>query len=258
MASNDTIQKTFLVAIVLCLVCSVVVSAASVLLRPMQNANKANFLKVNILQAADRYDPAAPLDEQFEKFTPRMVNLDTGEFTDEIDVDSYDQEKAAKDKSLSTEVPDDVDIAKISRRVNYAKVYTMEENGGIDLIVLPVNGYGLWGQLYGFLALEADGNTVVGLSYYDHKETPGLGGEVDNPRWKSQWQGKKIYGDSGQVALEVIKGSVDPGDPRREYKVDGLAGATLTSRGVEFMFQYWLGEEGYRNFLTNLREGKTR
>jgi len=97
---------------------------------------------------------------------------------------------------------------------------------------------------------------VAGLSYYDHKETPGLGGEVDNPRWKSQWAGKKIYDEDNNVELDVIKGSVDPNDPQAEHKVDGLAGATLTSRGVHLMFEYWLGENGFKQFLANLREGK--
>jgi len=241
---------------VMCLICSVVVSMSAVLLRPMQDANKEKFLKTNVLQAAGMYDAKKPVDEQFEQFTPRIVDLDTGKFTDAVDVDSYDQMKAAKDNQLSEEVPDEMDIAKISRRVNYAKVYTLDGDDGVEVVVLPINGYGLWGQLYGFLALEADGNTVAGLSYYDHKETPGLGGEVDNPRWKSQWAGKKIYDEDNNVELDVIKGSVDPNDPQAEHKVDGLAGATLTSRGVHLMFEYWLGENGFKQFLANLREGK--
>jgi Na+-transporting NADH:ubiquinone oxidoreductase subunit C len=255
-ASNETIKKTFIVAIVLCLVCSVIVSMSSVLLKPIQEANKDAFLKRSMLQAAGMYDETKSIDEQFEQFTARMVDLETGKFTDEIDVDGFDQLKAAKDPALSIEIPDDQDIAKISRRAKYGKVYTLDGENGIETIILPIKGYGLWGTLYGYLALEADGNTVVGLSYYDHKETPGLGGEVDNPRWKALWEGKEIYDDNNDVAISVIKGTVDSKDSDAVHKVDGLAGATLTSRGVHLMFQYWLGKNGYEEFLSNLRQGK--
>ncbi|MGH1469945.1 MAG: Na(+)-translocating NADH-quinone reductase subunit C [Cellvibrionaceae bacterium] len=256
MASNDTIKKTFIVAIVLCLVCSVIVSMSSVLLKPIQLANKDAFLKRNILQAASMYDQEKSIDEQFEQFTARMVDLETGKFTDAVDAEGFDQLKAAKDPALSIEIPDDQDVAKISRRAKYAKVYTLDGANGIETIIVPIKGYGLWGTLYGYLALEADANTVVGLSYYDHKETPGLGGEVDNPRWKALWEGKKIYDRNNDVAISVAKGAVDSNDPNLMYKVDGLAGATLTSRGVDLMFKYWLGKNGYEEFLSNLRQGK--
>ncbi len=229
---------------------------SSVLLKPIQLANKEAFLKRNILQAASMYDEEKAIDEQFELFTARMVDLETGKFTDEVNAEGFDQLKAAKDPALSVEIPDDQDVAKISRRAKYAKVYTLDGTNGIETIILPIKGYGLWGTLYGYLALEADANTVVGLSYYDHKETPGLGGEVDNPRWKALWEGKKIYDSNDDVAISVAKGAVDLNDPNAEYKVDGLAGATLTSRGVDLMFKYWLGENGYEKFLSNLRQGE--
>ncbi|GAB1257020.1 Na(+)-translocating NADH-quinone reductase subunit C [Aurantivibrio plasticivorans] len=254
-SNNDTISKTFIVAVVLCLVCSVIVSAAAVLLRPQQETNKAAFLKRNILQSAHMYDASKPVQEQFEQFTARIVDLDTGKFTDAVDPESYDQLIAAKSQDMSESIPGDEDIAKLKRREKYAEVYTLEGDNGIELVILPIRGYGLWGTLYGYLALESDANTVIGLSYYDHQETPGLGGEVDNPRWKGLWTGKKLY-EGGDLALHVQKGPVEPSDPRKEYKVDGLAGATLTTRGVDLMFQYWLGENGYSKFLTNLRQGK--
>ncbi len=229
---------------------------SSVLLKPIQLANKDAFLKRNILQAASMYDQEKSIDEQFEQFTARMVDLETGKFTDAVDAEGFDQLKAAKDPALSIEIPDDQDVAKISRRAKYAKVYTLDGANGIETIIVPIKGYGLWGTLYGYLALEADANTVVGLSYYDHKETPGLGGEVDNPRWKALWEGKKIYDRNNDVAISVAKGAVDSNDPNLMYKVDGLAGATLTSRGVDLMFKYWLGKNGYEEFLSNLRQGK--
>ena len=120
---------------------------------------------------------------------------------------------------------------------------------------MPVRGYGLWGSLYGFLALEGDGNTVAGLGFYEHKETPGLGGEVDNPRWKSLWPGKQVY-SNGEVELTIMKGAVDPSSPGYEYKVDGLSGATLTTRGLDNLVKYWMGPNGFEPFLNNLKTGE--
>jgi Na+-transporting NADH:ubiquinone oxidoreductase subunit C len=120
--------------------------------------------------------------------------------------------------------------------------------------VLPVHGYGLWSTMYGFVALKSDLNTVAGLGFYEHGETPGLGGEIDNPRWKGSWPGKKVY-QGDDVALSLIKGTVDTSRAGSEYQVDGLAGATLTSRGVTNMVHFWMGEQGFGPFLTNLKAG---
>ena len=134
-------------------------------------------------------------------------------------------------------------------------VYLIEKDGKYDKVILPVRGYGLWSTLYGFLALENDFNTVAGLGFYDHGETPGLGGEVDNPKWKAIWPGKEIYSD-GDVAIELVKGNVDSSTPNAENKVDALSGATLTSRGVSNLLRFWMGELGYKSFLSNLRSGE--
>ena len=130
-----------------------------------------------------------------------------------------------------------------------------DPQGDIDKIILPIRGYGLWSTLYGFIALEADGNTVAGLGFYEHGETPGLGGEVDNPRWKAVWPGKQVYRD-GEVAIALIKGAVDTSSANAPWQVDGLAGATLTARGVTNLVQFWLGENGFEPFLNNLKSGE--
>jgi Na+-transporting NADH:ubiquinone oxidoreductase subunit C len=240
----------------LCLVCSVVVSTAAVLLKPAQEANKSLDKKRNILQAAGMLDPDVSVDEQFASVNTRVVDLRTGKFTDDVDPDRYDQRKAAKDPEQSLKLDSNQDKAKISRRENYAVIYLVEGEGGeLDKIILPVHGYGLWSTLYGFVALEADANTVAGLGFYEHAETPGLGGEVDNPRWKALWPGKQVYKD-GTVKLGLIKGSVDPASANADWEIDGLSGATLTARGVTNLVQFWLGEDGFEPFLENLRTGE--
>lgn len=256
MSSNDSIKKTLIVAFSLCIVCSVVVSTAAVVLKPAQEANKTLDRKRNILAAAGMLEVGAPVEEQFKQVETRVVDLRNGRFTDEVDPASYDQRKASKDPALSQDLSEDEDIAKIKRRADFAEVYLVNNAAGeLDKIILPVHGYGLWSTLYGYMALESDFNTVVGLGFAEHGETPGLGGEVDNPNWKAKWPGKKVYRD-GEVELQLIKGSVDPSSARADWQVDGLSGATLTSNGVSNLVQFWLGEQGYQPFLENLKAGE--
>lgn len=255
MASNDTIQKTILVAVSLCFVCALIVSTAAVILKPAQEANKSLDMKQNILAAAGLLSDDLSVEEQFSKVRTRVVDLRTGKFSTEKDAESYNPIKAAKDVSESDKLSSEEDIAKIFRREHYTLVYLVENNSGLEKIILPIRGYGLWGTLYGFIALESDANTVAGIGFYDHKETPGLGGEVDNPRWKATWTGKKVY-DDGEPALKLIKGTVNPASNSAKYQIDGLSGATLTSRGVSNLLHFWLGDGGFKPFLNNLKTGE--
>ncbi|WP_237056047.1 Na(+)-translocating NADH-quinone reductase subunit C [Microbulbifer sediminum] len=259
MANKETVKGTLIVALVLCIVCSVVVSTAAVMLKPMQQANAALDLKRNVLLAGGLIDPdqagKAAVEEAFANVTKKYVDLRTGKFTDEKPAGGSGR-AAAKVPSASEKLTPEQDIAKIIRRENIKEVFVVEKNGELEKIILPIRGYGLWGQLYGFLALQSDLNTVAGLGFYEHKETPGLGGEVDNPNWKAIWEGKEVYDQDGDVALSVIKGSVDKDTPNAQYKVDGLSGATLTSKGVDNLVEFWLGREGYGPFLNNLKAGE--
>jgi len=259
---KETIQHTLLVAFVLCVVCSVIVAGAAVALKPVQSANKSLDRQKNILAAAgmtgDGSLDSAEIQQLFAKFDVRLVDLDTGEYAaDEagLDPEKYDQKKAAKDPELSEALPGEEDIANIKRRERFSQVYLLQHDGKLDRIVLPIRGYGLWSTLYGFLVLEGDANTVVGLAYYDQKETPGLGGEVDNPKWKAMWPGKKVFDEQGNVAIELAKGGVDPASPGAIHQVDALSGATLTSHGVENMLHFWLGENGFGPYLSKIRGG---
>jgi Na+-transporting NADH:ubiquinone oxidoreductase subunit C len=261
--NKDSMANVLTVALGVCFVCAIIVAGSAVSLKPTIQANKALDRNKNILIAAGLYKAGetqdSDIDGLFEQFTIRVVDLEQKRFLTEdqiaaagIDVSKYDQRKAAKVAGMSMELTNAQDIASISRRARYSVAYLLEKGGKIDRIVLPVHGYGLWSTLYGFLALQGDGNTVAGITFYEQKETAGLGGEVDNPRWKNLWVGKEIY-DDGEVALTVIKGSVDPSLPQAVHQIDGLAGATLTSKGVENLIAYWLGEEGFGPLLANLQ-----
>jgi|TARA_B110000977_G_scaffold28883_1_gene37285 Na+-transporting NADH:ubiquinone oxidoreductase subunit C len=252
---NDSISKTFGVALALCIVCAVVVSSAAVILRPTQEINKLIDLKTNILASAGLLQEGVSIETQFEQITPRVVDLSTGRFTDAIDAATYDQRKASKDPALSMALDPKQDPAKIKRRVNYATVYMVEGEQGIEKIILPIKGYGLWSTLYGFIALESDLETVAGIGFYEHTETPGLGGEVDNPKWKSSWIGKQAY-NQGELAITVLKGKADMSRAGSESQIDGLAGATLTTRGVDNLVRYWLGDQGFRPLINSLKTGE--
>ena len=255
-AKNDTIGKTITVTVLLCVVCSVIVSAAAVLLKPQQIANKELDRKTNILAAAGLMEPSKSVDELFAKITSKVVDLETGKYTDAVDPATFDARKASKDPAMSQALSRDIDIASIKRQSKYQTVYLVEKEGKVETVILPVHGYGLWSTLYGFLALEGDLNTVVGLGFYSHAETPGLGGEVDNPLWKAQWPGKQVYAEgSFEPQISLIKGKVDPAAAGADHQIDGLSGATLTSTGVTKLVKFWMGKNGYAPFLANLKAG---
>ena len=263
--AKETVSRTLIVALVLSIVFSVVVSAAAVMLRPAQIQNQNLDIKTNILSSAGMLPEGASaetVEELFERFEVRLVDLDTGEYVEPSAVGvkdpmKYDMYKASSDPEMSTNILSSEDQAGIKRRPNVAKVYTMSENGTVTRVVLPIHGYGLWSTLYGFISLEGDLNTIEGLGFYAHAETPGLGGEVDNPRWKKQWVGKEVYdGELSEPQIRLVKGGVSADAADKEHKVDALSGATLTSRGVQQLVNYWMSDRGYAPFLQKLREGE--
>ena len=252
---NDSVTKTLGVAFVICLVCSLVVSFAAVNLRDLQKENATNNQSIKILQAAKIYDSSIDVKIQFSKLEMKFVDFNSGKILDSYEnfvIEDYDQLKSTRNPNLSTSLNESEDIAIIKNRENVGKFFIVRnEDSSIDKLILPIRGYGLWGTLYGYMAIEEDFNTVAGLEFYDHKETPGLGAEVDNPKWKAIWPGKKIY-ENDEVKLAVMKGKVETDDANIDYKVDGLSGATLTSRGVTNMITYWFGESGYAKLFKEL------
>jgi len=252
---NESITKTIGVAFCVCLICSLVVSFSAVSLRDLQNENKLNDKRIKILQAADIYNPDEEIKDQFLKLETKFVNFETGKLMDtymDFSLEEYDPILATRDSNLSSKVPTSEDIAVIKNRENIGKIFILRNDDySINKLILPIRGYGLWGTLYGYISIENDFNTIAGIEFYDHKETPGLGAEVDNPKWKNLWPGKEIY-QNGEVSLTVIKGKVDNNDKGAQYEIDGLSGATITSRGVTNMITYWFGESGYSKLFKEL------
>ena len=255
MSANDSTKKTLLVALLLCVVCSVMVSSAAVLLKEPQEINKSLDKKKNILKAAGLYSENINIEQVFKTIEAKVVNVKTGEYVDSVEPQGLDEKKAAKDPSRNITLKSKNDLANIKRISQYYVVYLVKDEGKISKIILPVNGKGLWSTLYGFVAIDRDMNTIKGLTFYEHAETPGLGGEVDNPSWKAQWPGKKVYSEDNNVQIQLIKGKVDKAStPDAEHKVDGLAGATLTSNGVTNLMKFWMGENGFGKYINRMRK----
>ena len=252
--SRDSTRRVLSVAFLLCLVCSILVSTAAVLLSGQQERNKLEEKRKNILQAAGMYREGVSVDEQYALIEPRVVDLQSGWFSDRFDPAAFDSRAAARDPETRRQIPAQLDLADIKVRSRFKDVYLVLDNNQLQQLILPVHGKGLWSTMYGFISLDNDLNTVKGFAFYEHGETPGLGGEIDNPAWKQQWQGKKIYGDNGAVRISVLKGRVDRNAPGAVYQADGLAGATLTARGVDHLLKYWMGEDGYQPFLERLKQ----
>ena len=247
----DSPVRAFAAVIAVCVVCSVLVSSAAVVLAPIQHENALRVRQRQILQAAGLLDPSQDVVAQFSQVTPRMVDLQSGDYVEAGDPVDFNVAAESRAPGSSQPVPDEVDIAKVQRRPDAMPVYLIERQGRVETVVLPVHGYGLWSTMYGFLALEGDGQTVKGLTFYQHGETPGLGGEIDNPSWQAKWVGKQALAADGNVLLRVVKG--EPRGQGIEHQVDGLAGSTLTARGVENLVHYWLGEQGFGPYLARLR-----
>ena len=258
MNNNDTIKKTLIVAISLCLVCSALISFSAVELRDLQEANKTLDKQSKILSAAGLLKEGSLISELFESIEPRIVNLETGEYDSAINLDDYEESAFSRDPNTSTELSSSQDIALLKRRENFQTVYLHYESQALNAIILPVRGYGLWGTMKGYLALEPDFKTIIGLEFFDHKETPGLGGEIDNPKWKAIWKGKEVFSESGDILISVIKGSVDKSSEQAKYQVDGLSGATITSNGVTNLLSFWLGDMGYGPLIDQLQEEETK
>lgn len=263
-----------LFCVAVCLVCSVLVSSAAVGLRPRQERNERLDRQKKVLAVSGLLPEGSDVSADqvrtlFEKrIRPVVVDLRTAAIDETIDPVGFDQQEAKKDPERSARAPKNP--AGIQRVPEHALVYyvskrDMGPNGEgfeLDQYIFPVEGKGLWSTLYGYLALAPDGNEIRGLTFYQHAETPGLGGEVDNPGWKAKWPGRLAYGPEGPSAaaydeprITVVKGQAGP--PEKDpHRVDGLSGATITSKGVSSLLQFWLGEEGFGPFIKKVAEAE--
>jgi len=259
-AKSDSLKNIIGVALAVCFVCSILVSTAAVALKPRQEANQRLDKIKNILIAGDLME-GKDIEAIFrEKIQPILIELKTGDqlpkekMTGKLDPETFDVKVISKDPAASRLIPRAKDKAKIKRLpLNILIYFVKEGKDKYSKIIFPVHGSGLWSVMYGFLALDWDLKTIKAITFYEHGETPGLGGEIDNARWKASWKGKIAFDETGKLKLKVLKGLAPAG---AASEIDGLAGATITTRGVDDMIAFWFGPEGYGPFLEKLRHKK--
>lgn len=260
MANKDSVKYTVLFATAVCVVCALLVAVAAVVLAPTQDANARQYMQKNVLLAAGLVQPgqdAAPAEVQRifqQSIETRLVDFASGQLlpVDKLDPASYDQRRARNDPQMSRTAP--ANRAGIPRLPHYGLVYFVKKGGQVEQVVLAIEGLGMWGTVYGFLSMAPDANTVLGLAFYDQKETPGLGGEIGNPKWQALWRGRKGFDEQWQPKLAVIKGPAGPAD-QDPHRIDGLSGATITSNAITRLVQFWLSDDGYGRWLKNFRQG---
>ncbi len=260
--ASEKISKTIGVVVAICFVAAIFVSSAAVGLKPKQEENKKLDLLKNILIAGDLYEEGKTnINETYNtKISAEIINLESGEvvpeaqYDDILNLKGFDIKVVAGNNLHGKGISVNKDIAGIRRMPKAMAIYTVKDNEEIQKYIFPIYGKGLWSTLYGFIALDRDLHTVKGFTFYEHGETPGLGGEIDNPKWKQIWVGKQVYDQDWNLKIEVIKGVVDHTSDKSKYQIDGLSGSTLTTRGVSNLVQFWLGENGYKPFITKLRE----
>lgn len=241
-------QYTLVFAGAVCFVCAIVVSGAAVGLGPRQEANERLDRQRKVLEAdgalaADEIG-AAEAQRRFDAIEAVVVDLQTDRERPDLDPTDLPAEQMSAPENAAG-------LKSMPRYVVVYKHHTPD--GGLDRVIVPVVGQGMWSRLEGYLALDGDLVTVRTLTFHTQKETPGLGAEIDTPAWKALWKDRRAYGPDGAVAIEVIKGAAGPAaeDP---FHVDGITGATITSRAVSELVRFWLGKDGLGPYLTALRQ----
>lgn len=259
MFNKDNPVNTVLVAGVLCLVCSAIVSVAAIGLKPVQEKNKALDKKKNVLIAAglmkrgEKKDVEATFKALIDD---RIVDFTTGQdVTAEYgqDVEKFDAEGQTEVAGAHAVLTPEQDLAQIKKRENRGHVYivkTSEQDASPVRYVFPIRGRGLWSTVKGFLALDASLQTATGITFYEDQETPGLGGEINSAAFQNQWPEKVVLDNGNNVVLRIVKNA------SKNSEIDALSGATITSNGVQNAVVYWLGAEGYGKFIAAARQPK--
>ena len=239
------------------LVCSILVSVSTTTLRPIQERNQLLQRYANVVALTGLAEPGADdatIFEVVEQLDVRVLDIGSGDFAADVDPASVESRSALSDPARSSEIPPEADVAGLGRRPNQEVVYLVWHDETLDRVIFPISGQGMWSTLYGFIALESDLNTIAAVSFYEQTETAGLGDQIENPEWQAQWQGRRMYGDSGDVQFQVAGGGVSPSSPSAAYQVDGLTGATITGNGVTNLIRFWFGPAGYGPFVKKIGE----
>ena len=256
--TKESPGKAVLVVLLTAMICSTLVSAAVVALRPIQLDNQLleRGRHVVLLSGLAAGEQMAD-DEQtlllLKRLDARLVDLNEGRFSEEADPAVFDERRAASDRDFGVTIPPAQDLACLGRRSRLMPAYLVWDGDVLERMVLPVQGKGMWSDLFGYIALESDFDTIAGMTFYEQNETPGLGDQILHEHWLQQWRGRQIYDDRGAPVFRVSGGEVEEYSDAARYQVDALTGATVTGDAVTGMIRYWFGPHGYSAFLERLK-----
>jgi Na+-transporting NADH:ubiquinone oxidoreductase subunit C len=256
--NTDKPGTALFVVVVVAFVCSVLVSVSTVGLRPIQERNALIERSRNIVALSGLVDSGQRLSGEevlaaLAQMDTRVLNIDTGEFDDGIDPETFQPRAAALDAELGVAIPPEYDLARLGRRSRFEIVYLAYDGDEIRRVILPIVGQGMWSTMYGFIALENDFSTIAAATFYEQAETAGIGDRVTDPDWLAIWEGRRLFGTDGSFRFRIASGPVDPVSAAAAHEVDGISGASVTASGVSRLVEYWFGPHGYAPFLENLR-----
>jgi len=206
---------TFRFAAMVTIVCSVLLAGAATILKPRQVENEKLDMKKNILVSAG-------IESQQGGYTRAEINT-----LYEKNIKGFVIDKSGA--SVEGKIPADLDP---KTDLEFLPVYKSSTDTIVNAYIIPISGKGLWSTIYGYIALAPDCETVKGVSFYKHGETPGLGGEISKEWFTDNYKDKHIFSEAGElVSIKVAKGKYAGAEPL--HYVDGISGSTLTCRGVE-------------------------
>ena len=255
---KDRPIKALIVVLAVSMACSILVSTASITLKPIQLLNQKversrNIVNLTGLVPVNKKLSNDKILEVVEQLDARVINVETGEFESGIDPENFDARVAVNDPELSVAIPATDDLARLGWRSRFAVVYFVWQDNELKRIILPIQGQGMWSTLRGYLALESDLNTIATVTFYEQAETAGLGDQITSPDWQARWQGRQLFNNQGEVSFRVATGSVAEGSAAARHQVDAMSGATVTGDAVTRLVKYWFGPNGYRTFLVSLQ-----
>lgn len=251
-AAEPGAARTLLVALAVCSVCSLVVTTSVVLLRPYQAANQQREREARIAALVAGLpgvsDVPGAADTELDL---RVVERETGAYAPDLDATALLERPEGERERVALASGDDP--AGVGAVPRHLVVYELRRGDGIETAILPIHGQGYQSTLRGYLAVAGDGDTVRGITFTEHGETPGLGAEVESAAWQARWAGRRIHGPDGEVRIRVVQ--EPPGPAESPWAVQGLSGATVTSHGVSALVRFWVGPHGFGPYLERLRSG---
>ncbi|NQV30023.1 MAG: NADH:ubiquinone reductase (Na(+)-transporting) subunit C [Candidatus Marinimicrobia bacterium] len=236
MANKPRLTKAYTLgfAAAVTMVCSVLLASAATLLKERQDQNIQLDITYNILSVLG-------LVENRDIAPERLLSLYTERVTTfVVDLDG---------KTVTGREAEDIDP---KNDLGLLPIFASLQDGEISAYCIPTQGKALWSTVKGYIALEKDLNTVKGITFYSHGETPGLGGEIEKDWFTDAFKGKSILNNEGElVSIQVIKGKMRGDEKEQQHKVDGISGATLTGNGLTTFIKSTL--EKYEPYFKTLR-----